>query len=51
MQHPDEHGPKRPILLAVDQEFGLTRAAERVTSQHAGGGQHGQLILSDGNVA
>jgi hypothetical protein len=21
-QHPDEHRPKRPILLAVDQEFG-----------------------------
>jgi hypothetical protein len=20
-QHPDEHRPKRPILLAVDQEF------------------------------
>ena len=21
-QHPDEHRPERPILLAVDQEFG-----------------------------
>jgi hypothetical protein len=21
-QHPDEHGPDRPILLAVDQELG-----------------------------
>ena len=21
-QHPDEHGPQRPILLAVDQELG-----------------------------
>jgi hypothetical protein len=21
-QHPDEHGPKGPVLLAVDQEFG-----------------------------
>ena len=21
-QHPDEHRPKRPVLLAVDQEFG-----------------------------
>jgi hypothetical protein len=20
-QHPDQHGPKRPVLLAVDQEF------------------------------
>ena len=21
-QHPDEHGPRRPVLLAVDQELG-----------------------------
>jgi hypothetical protein len=21
-QHPDEHRPKRPVLLAVDQQFG-----------------------------
>jgi hypothetical protein len=21
-QHPDEHGPERPVLLAVDQELG-----------------------------
>jgi hypothetical protein len=21
-QHPDEHRPERPVLLAVDQEFG-----------------------------
>jgi hypothetical protein len=21
-QHPDEHGPERPVLLTVDQQFG-----------------------------
>jgi hypothetical protein len=21
-QHPDEHRPKRPVVLAIDQEFG-----------------------------
>ena len=33
-QHPDEHRPKRPILLAVDQELG-EGAALAVTSELA----------------
>ena len=27
-QHPDEHRPERPILLAVDQEFAESATAE-----------------------
>jgi hypothetical protein len=28
-QHPDEHRPKRPILLAVDQQLDTTRPVRR----------------------
>jgi hypothetical protein len=34
VQHPDEHPSKRPILLAVDQEFG-ERTALRVAPELA----------------
>jgi hypothetical protein len=29
-QHPDEHRPQRPVLLAVDQEFGKGRGLRPV---------------------
>ena len=31
-QHPDEHGPKRPVLLAVDQQAATPRYAVALIS-------------------